>query len=89
MSLQEVMSMTQAHEVGQLGSAAVLDRNDVIALQPVADTAARNGTDTVPTAQCRVEVRWDPAAQVAHGGDVFASLDNDLGERVAEQVFHG
>jgi hypothetical protein len=48
MGLQEVMAMTEADQIGELRLPAVLDRDDVIALQPVPDTAARNGTDAVP-----------------------------------------
>jgi hypothetical protein len=48
MGLQEVMSMTQANEVGELRLPTVLDRDDVISFQSVPDAAAWNGADTVP-----------------------------------------
>jgi hypothetical protein len=43
--------MAQANEVGELGLAAVLDRDDVISFESVPDAAAWNGADTISARQ--------------------------------------
>jgi len=81
--------MTEAHEVRQLGRPPVLDGHDVIAFKAIGDPASRHRTDAVTTRKRGVEMGRDPAADVSHRGDIGASLDDHLGERVAEQVLDG
>jgi hypothetical protein len=85
-SLQVMMALAELHEVGELRLTPLGDGDDVVAFQPVGDATSRHCTHPVSLAEGGLEVSGNPAAEMRHGGDLDALLDDQLGPRVAEEV---
>ncbi len=84
--LQVVVAPAEQHEVVELCRSALFDRDDVIALEPVADATTRHLAEAVSCPKGAVDVAGDPSADMCDVEDVDTLFDHDLHERGPEEV---